>query len=237
MLHHPARVIKVNQDDSGNINSVSVQNSKTQNIESIPCNRVVITAGAWTGRVYRELFSASDLDLHVGQLAGHSVVVKSPRWTVEHETKGCHAVFTTMQGFSPEIFSRVRGEIYVAGLNDPDLALPELATDAVPDKQSIEGLIRVSKQLLSQDGTDVSDLQIVRQGLCFRPITTKGMPIVTRIDPKRLGPTYRHAKEGGVFVSAGHGPWGISHSLGTGKVMAELIENQTTSASIRHLRL
>ena len=43
------------------------------------------------------------------------------------------------------------------------------------------------------------------------------------------------SKDGGVFVSAGHGPWGISQSLGTGKVLAELIEDKPTSANIRGL--
>lgn len=38
-----------------------------------------------------------------------------------------------------------------------------------------------------------------------------------------------------MFVAAGHGPWGISHSLGTGKVMAEMIEGKPTSANIKAL--
>jgi glycine/D-amino acid oxidase-like deaminating enzyme len=32
----------------------------------------------------------------------------------------------------------------------------------------------------------------------------------------------RGTREGGVFIAAGHGPWGISLSLGTGKVMSEI---------------
>ena len=38
--------------------------------------------------------------------------------------------------------------------------------------------------------------------------------------------------EGGVFLAAGHGPWGISQSLGTGKVMAEMVEGTELSAKI-----
>ncbi|QIW94577.1 hypothetical protein AMS68_000095 [Peltaster fructicola] len=236
-LHQPSRVVKISREAS-NINGVIVENVSTKHTETLSCDRVVITAGAWSGRVFGELFPDSDLNLHVGQLAGHSVVVKSPRWTAQHETDGCHAVFTTLRsGFSPEIFSRVGGEIYIAGLNDPDLALPELATDAVPDHACIQELVQVSQRFLGQDGTDVSDLEVVRQGLCFRPITTSGVPIVSRIDPRRLGPAYTGQQHGGVFVSTGHGPWGISHSLGTGKVMAELIESRTTSADVMHLRL
>ena len=138
--------------------------------------------------------------------------------------------------FSPEIFSRVGEEIYIAGLNDPNLPLPDLATDAKIDKASIDGLTKVSERLLGRDGTDVSDLQIVREGLCFRPVTRRGTPILCRIPDEDLGGIEtKPGADGGVFVAAGHGPWGISHSLGTGKVMAELLERQRPSADVSGL--
>lgn len=40
---------------------------------------------------------------------------------------------------------------------------------------------------------------------------------------------------GGVFIAAGHGPWGISLSLGTGQVMADMLEGKTTAANVRSL--
>ena len=139
-------------------------------------------------------------------------------------------------GFSPEIFSRVGGEIYIAGLNDPSLPLPELATDAKVDQTFIEQLRQVAERLLGRDGTDVSDLQVLREGLCFRPVTRHGNPILCRIaDDKLGGIETKYGADGGVFVAAGHGPWGISHSLGTGKVTAELLEGQMTSANISAL--
>ena len=170
-------------------------------------------------------------------MAGHSLVVKSPRWTREHETKGCDAVFTSVRsGFSPEIFSRVGGEIYVAGLNDASIPLPDLPTDAKIDSSSIEELTKVSERLLGKDGTDVSDLQVVREGLCFRPVTRSGVPILCQISDKDLGDIVtKPGAAGGVFVAVGHGPWGISHSLGTGKVMAEMLERQATSADVSSL--
>ncbi|KAK1819581.1 hypothetical protein LTR12_006031 [Friedmanniomyces endolithicus] len=142
-------------------------------------------------------------------------------------------------GFSPEIMSRIGGEIYVAGLNDADLALPEVATDAKIDQASIEELKATAEKLLGRDGTDVSDLEVVREGLCFRPVTKSGSPILTRIPDEGLGKglATAAAPDGGVFVAAGHSPWGISHSLGTGKVMAEMMEGVELSADVRLLGL
>lgn len=203
----------------------------------IPCTRLLISAGAWTPSVFQTLFPASSLRVGVLPLAGHSLVVKSPRWTEEHETADCDALFTSMRsGFSPEIFSRVGGEIYIAGLNDANIPLPNLPTEAKIDPTSIEQLTRVAEQLLRGDGTDVSDLQIVREGLCFRPVTDRGVPILCQIADKDLGDIVtKPGAAGGVFVAVGHGPWGISHSLGTGKVMAEMLERKKTSADVTSL--
>lgn len=204
----------------------------------IPCTRLLIAAGAWTASVFDTLFPTSSLRIGVSQLAGHSLVVRSPRWTKELENKGCHAIFTTMRsGFSPEIFSRIGEEIYIAGLNDPNLTLPNLPTDATPDEASVQELNAIAQKLLGTDA-DASDLQVVREALCFRPVTKRGVPILAKLPDDELGgiKTKRGA-DGGVFVCAGHGPWGISHSLGTGKVMAEMLEGQKTSANVRGLGL
>lgn len=225
-------------------------------ITSVPCTRLVITAGAWSPQVFSTLFPSATIKLPVSSLAGHSIVVRSPRWSAEHEDKGCHAVFATdPSGFSPEVFSRTGGEIYLAGLNDAALPLPKLPTDAKPDAASIEKLKKVSKRMLGLDSGE-DDLHILREGLCFRPVTPRGNPIIGRIDDKKLGGGFatRGGGEGGVFLAAGecngpsvtirllmlrvgHGPWGISNSLGTGKVLAELVEGQKTSADIRRLAL
>ena len=142
-------------------------------------------------------------------------------------------MFTTDKtGYSPEIFSRVGGEIYIAGLNSAALPLPEIATDRKIDEKSIEVLKTTAKRLLGkEDGDD--DLEILREGLCFRPVSGKGVPIIGKVDEGLLGVK----TEGGVWIAAGHGPWGISLSLGTGKVMSEMVEGRQTSANVRTLAL
>lgn len=140
-------------------------------------------------------------------------------------------------GFSPEIFSRIGEEIYIAGLNDPNLPLPEVATDATVDPASVQELNTIAQRLLGSD-VEPSDLQIVREGLCFRPVTRRGVPILAKIQDRELGGIgTKTGSNGGVFVCAGHGPWGISHSLGTGKVMAEMLEGEKLSADVGALGL
>jgi len=239
-LHHPARILSVSADLRGELSSVRILSVPTGTETDLPCTRLILTAGAWTPSVFAALFPASPLSIPVTPLAGHSLVVRSPRWhATAHRDSDCHAVFTTDPGgFSPEIFSRVGGEIYVAGLNSDAIPLPARATDALVDDAAIARLRAVAAKLLGLPGRE-EELEVVRQGLCFRPVTPTGRPIVARVDDALLGGgmATRGGGEGGVFLSAGHGPWGISLSLGTGKVLAELVEGKATSASLRGLEL
>ncbi|KAI9805522.1 MAG: hypothetical protein M1825_000773 [Sarcosagium campestre] len=235
-IHQPARALSISKDLKNELSSVRLLEGDDVETD-IPCTKLVIAAGAWTPQVFSTIFSESPLELPISPLAGHSLVVRSPRWPETQEDTTCHAVFATdPSGFSPEIFSRAGGEIYVAGLNSSRIPLPEVATEAKVDAEAIAQLCRVSTKLLgipeSQD-----DLVVLRQGLCFRPVTRDGQPTIGRIEDSRLGDgiSTRGGGDGGVFVSAGHGPWGISLSLGSGKVLAELVEGKGTSADVEAL--
>jgi glycine/D-amino acid oxidase-like deaminating enzyme len=73
---------------------------------------------------------------------------------------------------------------------------------------------------------------------CFRPVTSSGRPIVSRIPDEMLGGIKtRGDAQGGVYVAAGHGAWGITHAPGTGLVLAEMLQGRTPSAKIEALRL
>ncbi|KAI0897238.1 FAD dependent oxidoreductase [Annulohypoxylon nitens] len=236
-LHHPAKAISIQTDVRNEVSSICIADTQSSSETDIPCTNVVIAAGAWSPQVFATLFPTSEFKLPISSLAGHSLVVKSPKWTKEHENQGCHAVFLESQpGYSPEVFSRIGGHIYVAGLNSTTEPLPALPTDSKSaiSRDAIEKLRKTAQELLGVD-----DVEVVREGLCFRPATEQGTPILSRIPDDLLGPATktRPSPEGGVFLASGHGPWGISMSLGTGKVMAELIQGRELSVDISQLSL
>ena len=81
------------------------------------------------------------------------------------------------------------------------------------------------------DSNENSNFSIIREGLCFRPVTAKGTPLIAKMDNRALGlgegkGVGEEKKSEGVWVAAGHGPWGISLSLGTGMVVAEMVEGK-----------
>ena len=210
----------------------------------MPCTRLIITAGAWTPSVYKTLFPKDSTRIPITQLAGHSLLLRSPLWKAGDELPnqaqgtnsslslpkgGCHAVFSTATGpddrndWSPETFSRAGGEIYIAGLNDPSLPLPEIATDRKLEPKKLAVLMEEAQRLIGGAEKE-EELEVLREGLCFRPVTRRGTPIIAEVRPS-------------VWVAAGHDPWGISLSLGTGKVVSEMVEGRTTSADVSALGL
>jgi glycine/D-amino acid oxidase-like deaminating enzyme len=106
------------------------------------------------------------------------------------------------------------------------------------DPESIRDLRRATVQLagLAREGDEPNedDLETIREGLCFRPVSQRGTPLVGKASDKHLNV---QAGEGGVYIASGHGPWGISLSLGTGKVISEMIMGQKTSADVKALRI
>jgi len=241
-LHHPAEVTTVSTDLRGELASVRIVDAAAAVETDLPCTRVIIAAGAWSARVFRALFRHSHLDIPVASLAGHSLVVRSPRWNGT-DTDRCHAVYTTHgAGFSPEAYARVGGEIYLAGLNSTAIPLPERPGKAAVLEDAMARLRETSRMLLGlsgEDDKDVDDLEVVRQGLCFRPVTPQGTPIISRVEDAHLGigMATRPGADGGVFIATGHGPWGISMCLGSGMVLAELAQGRPLSADISGLGL
>ena len=236
-LHHPAKPVSVSTDGEDELAGVRIAGTKSSLVDTeLPCTRLIITAGSWTGQVFRTLFPGSELEVPIGSLAGHSLVLKSPRWHAGLEGNGCHAVFTTHnEGFCPEMFSRIGGHIYFAGLNSSALTLPDAAAGkAAPCGESLAQLRQAAREIIGSESEAGDDLEIVREGLCFRPVTPWGAPIVSRIRDEDLGAgtVARPGADGGVFVAAGHGPWGIAMGLGTGVVLAEMTQGREPSADV-----
>ncbi|GJE84234.1 FAD-binding oxidoreductase [Phanerochaete sordida] len=158
----------------------------------------------------------------------------------------CHAVFTSDRaGYSPEIFSRLSGDVWLGGLNSAAIPLPALPTLATPDPAAVQTLLNTAEALLGHlapaDPSAAAPktatarghaptLTLLRSALCFRPVTPTGRPVIARMHEADLGDGVK--VPGGVFVATGHGPWGISLSLGTGRVVSEMVLGRTPSVDV-----
>ncbi|KAL4966415.1 NAD(P)/FAD-dependent oxidoreductase [Aspergillus stella-maris] len=250
-LHQPYTATSLTTDSSNSITGVEIRNIHTKTPATLPCTNLIIAAGSWTPRVFTSLFPTSKTKFPMYPLAGYSLLVNSPRYSEQDEKRvgGSHAVFTThppSAGFSPEIFSREGGEIYIAGLNSTTIPVPDRVEDLKRyfDEGQMKKLKDVTIRLMGKlpDGKTEStenvknenDLTITREGLCLRPVSERGVPFVCRVQDSALGGVMT-SNGGGVFVAAGHGPWGISLALGTGRVMVDLVKGDRTVVDVSGL--
>ncbi|KAH9899631.1 nucleotide-binding domain-containing protein [Cubamyces lactineus] len=258
----PAAVTRIRVEYLGPLARTSDGRARTVDI---PCDSIVIAAGCWTPQVYTTLFPNANRIPRITHLAGYSVTFKSRHWPPvrlpanrealrapkQHsvassgpdaatattsnsvlQSSVCHAIFTNAGGFAPEIFSRANGDVWLGGLNPVSTQLPELPTDATLDPSEIDRLLAVGRALCGED------IDLRTEGLCFRPVSVTGRPIITRLHEADLGDGAKpggHDGAGGVYVATGHGPWGISLSLGTGRVVSEMVLGRETSADVSAL--
>lgn len=233
-IHHPAKALSITTDVRGELASVCIGYTDSSAETELPATRLLLSSGAWTPEVFETLFPNTPIKIPVMALAGHSLVVKVPD---EFREDSCHAVYASLGALSPELYSRTNGVIYMAGVNDTSMPLPTLASVSTAVEASLDKLKQIAKSLIS---TAVGqELEVVRSGLCFRPVTDRGVPILSRLSDDELGEgvNTRPGADGGVFLAVGHGPWGISLSLGTGKVMAEMMQGRRLSANVSRLGL
>lgn len=236
-LHTSTHTLSVSRNSSGQIHSIRIRHANGTEA-NLPCFRLAITSGAWTPQIFSTLFPSSDVKLPITSLAGHSLLMRSSAWKRPLEGEETAAVFSTdPMGYFPEMFARVDGTIYLAGLNSSILPLPAAGKGkAQPHAESIDQLKATAEHLCGLSFAS-NEIEVVREALCFRPVTPKGVPIIARVPDARLGERAGSGSVGGVFVAAGHGPWGISLSLGTGKVLGEMVEGRKVSADVRELGL
>lgn len=250
-LHHPAlgtRLFHSDRADPASQTLLEVTSiSKTgagrtirTGCYDVPCDSLVVAAGCWTPAAFRTLLPDAPNPPPIDSHAGFSLRVRSRHWQQGKDADAwagpCHAIFTSdPSGFSPELFTRMGSELWLGGLNDAQLALPSDPMDITPDPDAIERVLAVGRELCGED------IELIDSGVCFRPVTPSRKPVIARMSGAALGGGVAPQSKagagvpGGVYVGAGHGPWGISMSLGTGLVLAEMILGRETSADVEAL--
>lgn len=221
----------ISQAADGSVREVTVQQTSDGSTKILPADRLVLAAGPWTGSLAKELFPAltSQIAVPIKELPGHSIIFKAPH------PLPAEAVFCTMRDADattgPECFTRPDGTIYVAGENS-GAPLP-LGTYAVSKDENILHKLRRAVDIIAPSlaalsaGKLAMNANVVKTQLCYRPISTRGTPVLGRLPGAA-----------NVIVCSGMGPWGITLGPGSGKVVSELVLDRTRlSASIEMLAL
>lgn len=236
--------VRRSEEDISNIKAVKMKKRDVEGLEEIQCHKLVLCCGPWIGKLSRQLFGKDTKDtIQIKELPGQSIILRPNKSTSIPSDAIFASVNSSFSSSSPEIFPRPDGSIYVAGDNVGP-ALPSSVDEVDPETQ--EGRA-AAKRLFNSTAAILpsvrDDYEIVDHKLCYRPIPfgSRRNVILSRFDVgsgKNDKDEKSRERLGNVFVSAGHGPWGISLAPGTGKCLAELVlTGKVVSADVDMLQL
>jgi glycine/D-amino acid oxidase-like deaminating enzyme len=205
----------------------------------ITVRNVVIAAGPFSQRVIVELFPAARINISMDTWSSSSnhIVVRTPRWRSRDDRKGSVQLFLQeVVGRPLDITSQPGGTLYVGGYGAEPEELPTLVTGVKPQDKAIDRIKEYCRRML--DIPEDEDLEVVRPGRCYRPILYvkgKERPIIAKVPVSRLYDPSDSPPRFNLLLNIGHGYNGMALSLGSGKVMSELIRGIKPSADISGL--
>ena len=199
----------------------------------IYCTKLLLACGPWTPIVYRTLFPSSPIDLQAATNGGDWIVCKNPCPTTEETV--AYVSFQAIVGDKMEFAARNDGTIWACGQRNYTAPLPLPGQTAKPDEEIIESLLGRAHEWLNT-GCSCKEkhpdkLQLVRKGRAFRPATKSGLPVISEVTTLELTGGIDHTSQtpnpsSGVFVCWGHGSYGLTLGMGTGKLMSQLMSGK-----------
>lgn len=183
--------------------------------------------------MFKKLFPSSPILLSSSISAGDWILYKNPCPTIQKSV--AFVSFNGIVGEKLEFAGRNDGTIWVCGRKNLTASLPPLGFIAEPDERMIKDLTDSARTFLNWNcrcaAKHVGELQIVNKGRAFRPTTKSGLPVISEVIPSDLtsvlASTFRGLKSSStVFVCWGHGSYGLTLGMGTGKVMSQLIRGE-----------
>lgn len=181
---------------------------------AIASDAVLVAAGPWTSRLVDPSGTWQPITPTYGVTLQLRLGSATPRHVVEEdevdainraEAATARALDTDETGEPPSLFSMASAD----GLS----TLGSTFLPAEPDPARVEALLlRRAASFLPA----VTEAEVVGRRMCARPQSVDGRPFIGAVGPD------------GLFVCAGHGPWGISTGPGSAAVVARAMLDGTS---------
>ncbi|KAF7596262.1 Thioesterase super member 4 [Aspergillus hancockii] len=198
------------------VEGVECSSVNTRETYVLPCQKLVLAAGPWTPALVKALFPASTLDLQPSPNAGDWVELEHKNVTNLHtrDSKSIAVVlFDEIIHEKLEFAGRNNARIWGCGRRTYTAELP-------PPNDAGEENLGPPPFLLKGDPFD------------RRPSPTL-LPFISEIPSHLLLSSEMHSTtSSGDFVCYGHGSYGITLGMGSGKLMAQLVRNEKTDVDI-----
>ena len=204
----------------------------TNKTSTIRCDKLVIAAGPWSPGLFAKLFPHSTVKIDPVISAGEWFVFQNPESCLEDEESIAAIYLDDIVGEKLEYAGRNDGTIWTTGVKGGRGEVPGVGEEPEPDAGNLFKLKAYAERFLKTKDA----LQVVSQGRSYRPATRSGLPVIAEIPACKLSsrimsPHCRHGRTS-VYVNSGHGSYGVTLGMGSGKVMSQIILNQRPDVNV-----
>lgn len=234
------RVISAALSSSGRVQSVDLNTAGTTS--TLHCTSLVLAAGPWTPDLYHQLFPASTVDLKGVSVGGDWILFRNPYRIIEMSN-----AFVALDGIVEEkleVVGRQDGTIWLIGRKDGKATLSAPGTNASPNETMIDELLGRARAYLREPARkdsvthkDCAPFPILSTGRGIRPGRTSLLPIISQVPGPMISTDNVRSEASGVFINWGHGSYGLTLGMGSGKVMSQLICGQEPDVDLRPFTL
>lgn len=238
---HDAKVIKVAMQPSGRVEALHYSQNDTEH--TLCCNHVIFAAGAWTPSLIKDLFPYSFIDLRSDTDGLNWMIIRNPDSSSQHIQITFELSALLKEG-SLELAAREDGTIFVTGVPGTNKHLPPFVTTGVfdVDEDAIERFRVLLRRFVRQFADGTAEIEVIKQGLSYRPSNSIDRPIIAALPSNMMNANGRSqgqvsVDKSGLYVSTGHGYYGITECLGSAKLISALALGIEPEIDIRCLGL
>ncbi|KAL8657177.1 MAG: hypothetical protein Q9226_002185 [Calogaya cf. arnoldii] len=204
-----------------------VRDNETASI--LKCDKLVLATGPWTPTVFKRLFPDSSVKFEPVVSAGDWFLFENPE---PHSSMIAATYFDDIVGEKLEFAGRNDHSIWATGAKSDIGTVPEVGEVPEPDASSLAKLKAYSDAFLKQPQ---GGLRVIKKGRSYRPANEKQFPIIACIPSWNLFTNRDKDGKTSVYINAGHGSYGVTLGMGSGKIMSQLILGEEPSVNVSSL--
>ncbi|KAI1362625.1 hypothetical protein F5Y08DRAFT_269231 [Xylaria arbuscula] len=246
------KIVAVDLSTDNRIQAVTCVNHRQETI-AIPCVQLLLACGAWTPMVFDSLFPSSPIELQWTTDAGDWACWKNQCPTTQATT--AFVSFANIAGSKMEFAGRNDGTIWACGRRNLTARLPPPGHQQEPDDMMINELAGYAQKWINwqcncnsisveNNHENHNSIQLIDKGRAFRPATPSGLPIIDKVSPLDLTITSTNCNtsltresSSGLFVCWGHGSYGLTLGMGSGRLMAQLMFGEKPDIDLSNFAL
>lgn len=219
-----SQAVSARLSDHNRLQALSLMD-KNGKQSTLKCDNLVLAAGPWTPVLFKTLFPQAIIKIEAAIDAGDWIIFRSPEQ--RSATSIAAVYFDEIVGEKLEFAGRNDQKVWATGEKSQIGTLPKPGDAPEPDEKALLNLLANATRFLKYKQGDEPGLHIIKQGRSFRPETPSRLPVITAVPGCKLNTQDTTLpsddRRPSVFINSGHGSYGVTLGMGSGKVMSQII--------------